>query len=120
MDIFGHLKKKKPKPEGALSSSDQLRPMKIALVCPYDFSRPGGVKSHIVSLSKYLAMIGHQVKIIAPNINAKNVEEENVYFFGSNRSVNVGGTKIDVNIALGDEKKELKAILKNESFAVNN
>lgn len=92
--------------------------MKIALVCPYDFSRPGGVKSHIVSLSKYLAMIGHQVKIIAPNINAKNVEETNVHFFGRSRSVNVGGTKIDVNIALGDEKKALKEFLKKESFDV--
>ncbi|WP_425392905.1 glycosyltransferase family 4 protein [Ekhidna sp.] len=92
--------------------------MKIALVCPYDFSRPGGVKSHIVSLSKHLAMIGHQVKIIAPNINSSLVEEQNVHFFGRNRSVNIGGTKIDVNIALGDEKQALKAFLKEESFDV--
>lgn len=92
--------------------------MKIALVCPYDFSRPGGVKSHIVSLSKHLAMIGHHVKIIAPNINANLVEEKNVHFFGRNRSVNIGGTKIDVNIALGDEKKSLKAFLKDEDFDI--
>ncbi len=92
--------------------------MKIALVCPYDFSRPGGVKSHIVSLSKHLTMIGHQVKIIAPNINANLVEEENVHFFGKNRSVNIGGTKIDVNIALGEEKKALKDFLNGESFDV--
>ncbi|MEP1035431.1 glycosyltransferase family 4 protein [Ekhidna sp.] len=92
--------------------------MKIALVCPYDFSRPGGVKSHIVSLSKHLAMIGHQVKIIAPNINANLVEEKNVHFFGRNRSVNIGGTKIDVNIALGDEKKSLKSFLKEEAFDI--
>ena len=92
--------------------------MKIALVCPYDFSRPGGVKSHIVSLSKHLAMIGHQVKIIAPNINAKLVQEEKVYFFGKSRSVNIGGTKIDVNIALGEEKKALKAFLNDEAFDI--
>ncbi|SNS59867.1 phosphatidylinositol alpha-mannosyltransferase [Ekhidna lutea] len=92
--------------------------MKIALVCPYDFSRPGGVKSHIVSLSKHLTIIGHQVKIIAPNINANAVEEKNVYFFGKNRSVNIGGTKIDVNIALGDEKKQLKAFLNGEVFDI--
>ncbi|WP_420576196.1 glycosyltransferase family 4 protein [Ekhidna sp.] len=92
--------------------------MKIALVCPYDFSRPGGVKSHIVSLSKHLTMIGHQVKIIAPNINANLVEEKNVHFFGKNRSVNIGGTKIDVNIALKEEKKSLKSFLKTESFDI--
>ena len=92
--------------------------MKVALVCPYDFSRPGGVKSHIVSLAKHLAMIGHQVKILAPNINANLVEEKNVHFFGRNRSVNIGGTKIDVNIALGDEKKALKNFLKSELFDI--
>ncbi len=92
--------------------------MKIALVCPYDFSRPGGVKSHIVSLSKHLTMIGHPVKIIAPNINANLVEEKNVHFFGRSRSVNIGGTKIDVNIALKEEKKQLKSFLKVEAFDI--
>lgn len=92
--------------------------MKIALVCPYDFSRPGGVKSHIVSLSKYLSLVGHEVSIIAPNINAKNVKETNVHFFGRSRSVNLGGTKIDVNIALGEEKKALKRFLKEEKFDI--
>ncbi|WP_370090161.1 glycosyltransferase family 4 protein [Ekhidna sp.] len=92
--------------------------MKIALVCPYDFSRPGGVKSHIVSLAKHLAMIGHQIKILAPNINVNLVEEKNVHFFGRNRSVNIGGTKIDVNIALGEEKKALKSFLEKEKFDI--
>lgn len=92
--------------------------MKIAQVCPYDFSRPGGVKSHILSLSKYLAKVGHQVKIIAPNINSELVDEPNVYFFGKNRSLNLGGTKIDLNIALGDEKKALKKFLKDEQFDI--
>lgn len=92
--------------------------MKVALVCPYDFSRPGGVKSHIVSLSKHLTILGHQVKIIAPNINANLVEEKNVHFFGRSRSVNIGGTKIDVNIALGEEKQSLRSFLSSESFDI--
>ncbi|MFK7951619.1 MAG: glycosyltransferase family 4 protein [Ekhidna sp.] len=92
--------------------------MKVALVCPYDFSRPGGVKSHIVSLSHHLTMIGHHVKIIAPNINANLVEEENVCFFAQSKSINLGGTKIDINIALGSEKKALRNFLKRESFDV--
>ena len=56
--------------------------------------------------------------IIAPNINANLVEEKNVCFFGRSRSLNLGGTKIDVNIALGKEKKMLKDFLKRESFDV--
>ena len=92
--------------------------MKIAQVCPYDFSRPGGVKSHIISLSKYLTKLGHQVKIIAPNINGKLIDTPNVYLFGKNRSLNLGGTKIDLNLALKDEKVSLKKFLKEEGFDI--
>ncbi len=63
-------------------------------------------------------MIGHQVKIIAPNINANLVEEKNVSFFAKSRSLNLGGTKIDINIALGEEKKALKNFLKKENFDI--
>lgn len=89
--------------------------MKIAQVCPYDFSRPGGVKNHIESLSKYLRLAGHDVKIIAP---APDVSVENVYHFGRNRSLNIGGTKIDLNIALNDERRALKRFLKEEDFDI--
>lgn len=40
--------------------------MKIAHVCPYDFSHPGGVMSHILALERYLTRMGHQVTVIAP------------------------------------------------------
>lgn len=92
--------------------------MKIAQVCPYDFSRPGGVKSHILSLSAQLRKLGHEVKIIAPNINSDLINESNTHFFGRNRSLNFGGTKIDVNIALGLEWHELKTFLKEEKFDI--
>ncbi len=92
--------------------------MKIAQVCPYDFSRPGGVKSHILSLSSHLSKLGHEVKVIVPNIHKELINEPNIYFFGKNRSVNIGGTKIDVNVALGSEWRELKAFLKAEQFDV--
>ncbi|MCA1840562.1 MAG: glycosyltransferase family 4 protein [Actinomycetota bacterium] len=40
--------------------------MKVALVCPYDWSFPGGVKSHITGLASALAERDVQVEIIAP------------------------------------------------------
>ncbi|MEO9476649.1 MAG: glycosyltransferase family 4 protein [Cyclobacteriaceae bacterium] len=89
--------------------------MKIAQVCPYDFSRPGGVKSHIESLSKYLQRAGHDVKILAPK---PSVQQTNVYHFGGNKSINLGGTKIDINIALGSDRKSLKNFLKEEKFDI--
>lgn len=92
--------------------------MKIAQVCPYDFSRPGGVKSHIVSLADQLAKLGHEVKILAPNIGNASIDDPRVHLFGRNRSINLGGTKIDINIALGKERTELKAFLKKENFDI--
>lgn len=89
--------------------------MKIAQVCPYDFSRPGGVKNHIESLSKYLRLSGHEVKVIAP---APDVFQPNTHHFGRNRSMNIAGTKIDLNIALGQERRALKHFLKEEDFDI--
>lgn len=40
--------------------------MKIALVCPYDWSFPGGVRSHVLGLARQLRASGEEVEIIAP------------------------------------------------------
>lgn len=41
--------------------------MKVALVCPYDWSNPGGVKSHIQGLGASLRNYGIDVEVIAPS-----------------------------------------------------
>jgi phosphatidylinositol alpha-mannosyltransferase len=40
--------------------------MRIAMVCPYDWSVDGGVKSHITQLAGYFREWGHEVTIFAP------------------------------------------------------
>jgi phosphatidyl-myo-inositol alpha-mannosyltransferase len=40
--------------------------MKVGMVCPYDWSFPGGVRSHIQGLSEALGRAGIEVQIIAP------------------------------------------------------
>lgn len=40
--------------------------MRIALVCPYDWSRPGGVQAHVAGLAGHLAT-RHQVRVVAPS-----------------------------------------------------
>jgi len=40
--------------------------MKVGLVCPYDWSHPGGVRSHIQGLAAALAHLGIGTEIIAP------------------------------------------------------
>ena len=41
--------------------------MKIALVCPYDISYPGGVTSHVVQFAQHARKLGHEVTVIAPS-----------------------------------------------------
>lgn len=39
--------------------------MRVALVCPYDWARPGGVQAHIANLAAHLAA-EHDVRVVAP------------------------------------------------------
>jgi phosphatidylinositol alpha-mannosyltransferase len=40
--------------------------MRIALVCPYSWTLPGGVTRHVEDLSRALIARGHEVRILAP------------------------------------------------------
>ncbi len=39
--------------------------MKVALVCPYDWGKPGGVQNHVAALAAYLGE-DHEVRVFAP------------------------------------------------------
>lgn len=40
--------------------------MKIGIVCPYSFNRPGGVQNHVLGLAGWLKSQGHRVSVLAP------------------------------------------------------
>lgn len=40
--------------------------LSIGLVCPYSFSRPGGVQSHVLGLAGWLRAQGHVVALLGP------------------------------------------------------
>lgn len=68
--------------------------MRIALVCPYDLFRPGGVQSHIAGLGTALVARGHTVEIIAPNPEGAFAGLP-VVSCGASRVQHFGGTHID-------------------------
>ena len=40
--------------------------MRVALVCPYDVSRPGGVQGQVLGLARALGVLGHDSVVLAP------------------------------------------------------
>jgi phosphatidylinositol alpha-mannosyltransferase len=41
-------------------------PLRVGLVCPYDWDVPGGVRSHVYDLALALKKLGHDVSVLAP------------------------------------------------------
>ena len=40
--------------------------LRVGLVCPYSFDRPGGVQNHVRGLAAYLRQVGHDPYVLAP------------------------------------------------------
>jgi phosphatidylinositol alpha-mannosyltransferase len=72
--------------------------MKIALVCPYELARPGGVRSHILGLGEALLRRGHTVEVIAPS-RSTTLGALPVIGCGSAQRTQFGGTQIDITWA---------------------
>jgi phosphatidylinositol alpha-mannosyltransferase len=49
-----------------LHRPDSFTPLRIALVCPYSLSRPGGVQGQVVGLARALEGRGNKVTVFAP------------------------------------------------------
>jgi phosphatidyl-myo-inositol alpha-mannosyltransferase len=91
--------------------------MKIALVSPYDFSYPGGVVRHIISLENHFTRMGHSVKIIAPA--SKPVEDFGDRFIaiGKPRPIPTSGSIARITISLNLTEK-VKQVLKDGNFDI--
>ncbi|MEC4802800.1 MAG: glycosyltransferase family 4 protein [Jaaginema sp. PMC 1079.18] len=90
--------------------------MKIALVCPYDWSQPGGVQSQIRDLAQILGDRDHIVKIITPQTRKLPEESNQIIGIGKSYRLKFQGTQIDISLAIGQEHRKLKEILNQEKF----
>ena len=90
--------------------------MKIALVSPYDYAYPGGVVDHICHLYQQLAMMGHEVKIIAPCSPSRDIPFSHDFIpVGKPISIHRRGTV--ARVALSPLLSgQVKAILKEQQF----
>lgn len=65
--------------------------MRVALVCPYSWDRPGGVQSHIRSLARVLRARGHDVLIVAPR-SGRTADEPGVAIVGRAVAIPANGS----------------------------
>ncbi|VFM99175.1 MAG: phosphatidylinositol alpha-mannosyltransferase [Candidatus Kentron sp. G] len=86
--------------------------MKIGIVCPYDWHRPGGVQRHIAALADVLEQRGHRIGIITPS-PSMNARDDRLYVLGRRRAVSFNQTRNDVSWA---SSGSIRALLVQEKF----
>ena len=77
--------------------------MRIGIVCPYEWSVPGGVKNHVQNLAVELRLLGHQVDVLAPT-RYEN-EEEHFVSLGSSFPIPYNGSV--ARVAMGPHHSQL-------------
>ena len=73
--------------------------MKVAIVSPYDYSRPSGVNNQVRNLSKYLVKSGIESKVIAPLSKTKDFYDENFIPMGKPIPIPSGGSVARVSLS---------------------
>ena len=99
--------------------------MKIAQLCPYDISRPGGVQRHILDLSAALRRLGHDVSIIAPRVGTStdglaypDADPCPIVNLGSGRLIALNKTQFEISWAVGAQCTRLASVLESSAFDV--
>jgi phosphatidylinositol alpha-mannosyltransferase len=98
--------------------------LRIAQVCPYDLDRSGGVQVHVRDTAQALAELGHEVTIIAPHGRsappscAPPAGTVRTMRLGRARLVDFAGTRFELSLALGDDRRRLRDLMAEDRFDV--
>lgn len=73
--------------------------MKVALVCPYDLGKPGGVQDQVIRIARWLEDAGHEAVIVGPGTDGP----EGSILVGSTATIpaNKASTPISLNPRIG-------------------
>lgn len=92
--------------ESAVGSSDSSAAtgagsphLRVAMVCPYDLSRPGGVQGQAVGLANALRRIGHEVVVVAPDDRRPGWATGHAYVAGRSVGVRANGSVAPVSVS---------------------
>jgi len=86
--------------------------MRVALVCPYSLSRPGGVQGQVLGLARALGAEGHEIMVLAPAEHRLEVDEPALGFVALGRSLPVpaNGSVAPVSFSIRGARRGLRAI----------
>ena len=93
------------------------RPLKVALVSPYDVAFPGGVSAHIQNLSTNLQKRGVVTSIIAPASSGYDNSIPNLIQMGSSVAVPTGGSVARISFSVW-MAKQIRNLIKEEKYDV--
>lgn len=90
--------------------------MKVGFISFHSFSNPGGVKNHILGLSKEFEKRGIETKIIVPRRSRNEKYGDKVILLGTSIPLNIGGTQGD--LCINFNPISILKVLKKEKFDV--
>lgn len=95
---------------GVVDAPGTTRPewLRIALVCPYDWLRPGGVRTHVAGLAAELRSRGHVVDVIAAG--DPSASSHGLVLVGAATPVHANGSIARVALGPGAWRRTRRAI----------
>jgi phosphatidylinositol alpha-mannosyltransferase len=70
--------------------------MRIGIVCPYQWDRPGGVQYHVRDLAGTLRGMGHHVEVLTPAEHEESLPAEHVTFAGRTVPIPYNGSMASI------------------------
>jgi phosphatidylinositol alpha-mannosyltransferase len=89
----------KPMAETEEVAPAAARGLRVAMVCPYDLSRPGGVQGQALGLSRALRRLGHEVVVVAPDNRGAGWAADHVWVAGRSVGVRSNGSVAPVSVS---------------------
>lgn len=86
--------------------------MRIAQVCPYSLSQPGGVQSQVLGLARSLSRRGHQVTVIGPADGPVPLfaADVGIVTTGPTVSIEANGSLAPISIRVSSARKALSSV----------
>jgi phosphatidyl-myo-inositol alpha-mannosyltransferase len=89
---------------------DATPPLRVAMVCPYDLSRPGGVQGQAVGLARALRRRGHEVVVVAPDDRPPGWASGHAYVAGRSVGLHANGSVAPVSLSPLAAKRAYDAV----------